>query len=323
VPVAKSLGAVPVDVDRDGWMDLFVANDTVRNFLFVNQKDGTFAESAEIYGLAYGPDGNATGAMGADYAYYRNDDDLAFVVGNFANEMTSFFVAQGDPTLYTDEAITAGIGAPSRLPLKFAVFFFDYDLDGRLDVLHANGHLEEEIATVDPAQTYRQPMQLFWNAGEGELAPLAGAALGDLAHPLVGRAAAYGDLDGDGDLDVVVAQAGDRAVVFTNGQQLGHHWLRVKLHGNGTTSGRDAIGAEVALAIDGVVQRRTVSPSRSYQAQVELPVTFGLGATSGVEAIDVTWPDGTKSREPVGAVDRLIEIEQKPPEGRLKPAAGG
>ena len=137
--------------------------------------------------------------------------------------------------------------------------------------------------------------------------PVAESALGDLAQPLVGRAAAYGDLDGDGDLDVVVTQAGDRAVVLRNGQALGHHWLRVKLRGNGTTVPRDAIGAEVALASgDGGVQRRTVSPSRSYQAQVELPVTFGLGAADRVEAIDVTWPDGTTSREPVGAVDRLI-----------------
>ena len=128
--------------------------------------------------------------------------------------MTSFYVSQGDPTLFTDEAITAGIGAPSRLPLKFGVFFFDYDLDGRLDLLHANGHLEEEIATVDPSQKYRQPTQLFWNAGDGSLVPVAEAALGDLAQPLVGRGAAYADLDGDGDLDVVVTQAGDRAVLL-------------------------------------------------------------------------------------------------------------
>jgi hypothetical protein len=249
--------------------------------------------------------------MGADCAFYANDDAMAIAVGNFANEMTSFYVSQGDPTLYTDEAITAGVGAPSRLPLKFGVFFFDYDLDGRLDLLHANGHLEEEIGTVDPSQSYRQSMQLFWNAGEGAMVPLATSALGDLAEPMVGRAAAYGDLDGDGDLDVVVGQAGDRAVVFRNGQSLGHHWLRAKLRGNGTTVSRDAIGAEVSLSTEGGgVQRRLVSPSRSYQAQVELPVTFGLGATDRIEAIDVTWPDGTTSREPVGAVDRTIVVQQ-------------
>jgi hypothetical protein len=108
----------------------------------------------------------------------------------------------------------------------------------------------------------------------------------------------------------VVGQAGDRAVVFRNGQTLGHHWLRVELAGNGTTANRDAIGAEVSLAAGGETQRRTVSPSRSYQAQVELPVTFGLGAADHVEAIDVIWPDGTTSRHPVGEVDRTIVVEQ-------------
>jgi hypothetical protein len=311
--VAKTLGVVPVDVDRDGWIDLFVANDTVRNFMFLNRRDGTFEEVGELYGLAYGPDGVATGAMGADFAHYRNDEAMAFLVGNFANEMTSFFVSQGDPELYADEAIVAGIGAPSRRQLKFGVFFFDYDLDGRLDVLQANGHLEEEISTVDPSQQYRQPIQLFWNAGSGELVPVAESALGDLARPMVGRAAAYGDLDSDGDLDVVVAQAGDRAVVFRNGQALGHHWLRVELVGNGTTGNRDAIGAELSLVAGGETQRRFVSPSRSYQAQVELPVTFGLGSTERVEAVGVRWPDGTTSRHPVGEVDRMIVIEQPAP----------
>jgi hypothetical protein len=309
-PVAKTLGVVPVDANRDGWIDVFVANDTVRKFLFLNQRDGRFAEVGEVYGLAYGPDGVATGAMGADCAFYRNDDEMAFLVGNFANEMSSFYVSQGDPSLYTDEAITSGIGAPSRRQLKFGVFFFDYDLDSRLDILQANGHLEEEISTVDPSQHYRQPVQLFWNAGGGQLVPVAEPALGDLARPLVGRAAGYGDLDGDGDLDVVIGQAGDRAVVYRNDQALGHHWLRVLLRGNGTTVNRDAIGAEVSLAIGGETQRRTVSPSRSYQAQVELPLTFGLGAADRVEAIDIAWPDGTTSRQPVGEVDRLIVVEQ-------------
>ncbi len=310
-PVAKTLGVSPVDVNGDGFLDLFVANDTVRNFLFLNTGEGGFEEQGEIFGVAYGRDGDATGAMGVDWGHFRNDDELGFLVANFANEMSSLYVSQGDPTLYTDEAIVEGLGAPSRRMLSFGVFFFDYDLDGRLDVLQTNGHLEEEINAVDPSQSYRQPLQLFWNAGEDGLVPLSDESLGAMATPLVGRASAYGDLDGDGDLDVVVSQAGGAARVFRNGQSEGHHWLRVKLVGNATSSNRDAIGSLVELDLGEEVMRRGVMPTRSYQAQVELPVTFGLGDHVDVGPLRVLWPDGTRSEVAVEAVDRLMVIEQQ------------
>jgi len=165
VPVAKSLALAPIDVDHDGDLDVMVSNDTVQNFLFRNRGDGTFSEEAEHFGLAYDRNGNSTGAMGIDAANYRNDGNLGFIIGNFANEMSSVYVTQDDPEFFVDEAITEGIGAPSRLMLSFGLFMFDYDLDGRLDVLQANGHVEEEIAKVDPSQRYRQSAQLFWNAG--------------------------------------------------------------------------------------------------------------------------------------------------------------
>ncbi len=312
VPVAKALALAPIDVDRDGLIDVLVANDTVRKFFFHNQGDGTFLEMGELYGLAYGRSGEATGAMGVDAGFYRNDSELGFVIGNFANEMTSLYLSQGDPTLYADEAIGEGIGAPSRTLLSFGVLLFDYDLDGRLDILQTNGHLENEINAVDPSQSYEQPAQLFWNAGpnarQGFVAvPLD--AMGDLAKPIVGRGSAYADIDADGDLDVVLTQVGQRPLLLRNDQQLGNHWLRVKVVG--PPGQREAIGAWLELSAGGVVQRRQVMPTRSYQSQSELPVTFGLGKNARVDSLVVVWPGGGEQQVEVESVDQMIVVEKE------------
>jgi hypothetical protein len=311
VPVGKSLGVLPVDVDRDGWTDLLVANDTVRNFFFRNRGDGSFEETAELWGLAYDRDGNARGAMGVDAGYYRNDEELGFAIGNFANEMSALYVTQGDPTLFVDEAIAEGIGAATRTRLSFGMLLLDYDLDGRLDLLQSNGHLEEEIAQVDPSQSYRQPAQLFWNAGpdaERTFALVSPQGGGDLSRPIVGRGSAYADLDGDGDLDVILLQAGGAPLLLRNEQQLGHHWLRVRLAGEGRNPA--GLGARIELRAGGTRQLRRVHPTRSYLSQSELPVTFGLGKATAVESLTVTWPDGSEQVVPVPGVDRLLVVEK-------------
>jgi enediyne biosynthesis protein E4 len=313
-PAGKALGVVPVDADRDGWMDLFVANDTVGNFFFHNRGDGTFEETGAAWGLAYDPMGSATGAMGVDAGYHRNDGELAFVIGNFANEMTSVFVAQNDPTLYADEAIGEGIGAPSRSALSFGILLFDVDLDGRLDLLQTNGHLEEEIDKVDPSQKYRQSAQLFWNAGldaRSTFLTADPAATGDLARPIVGRGSSYADIDGDGDLDVALFQTGGAPLVLENRQELGHHWLRVDLEGDPAAgSSRDAIGARLALTAGGVTQVRHVNPTKSYLSQSERTVTFGLGEAEKVERLEITWPNGAKQVLTDLPADREIRVRQ-------------
>ncbi|MGB5438975.1 MAG: VCBS repeat-containing protein, partial [Gammaproteobacteria bacterium] len=185
-PAGKALAVAPVDYDRDGWLDLFVANDTTRNFLYHNLGEGRFEEIGALEGIAYDRNGKATGAMGIDAAYFRNDDDIGIGIGNFANEMSSLFVTAGGQPPFVDEAILEGFGPASRLALTFGLFFFDYDLDGRLDLFQANGHLEADINLVQSSQTYAQAAQLFWNCGSacrGRFVPVAGT--GDLATPMV------------------------------------------------------------------------------------------------------------------------------------------
>ena len=315
VPVAKTLAVTPIDVDRDGWIDLMVANDTVQNFFFHNAGDGTFVETAELYGLAYDREGSATGAMGIDAGYFRNDDALGFLIGNFANEMTSVYVSQGDPTLYADEAIPEGIGATTRRALSFGLVLLDYDLDGRLDLLQNNGHLEEEIASVDPSQSYRQSPQLFWNAGPEaprSFVPVVPTPANGLDLRIVGRGLTYGDFDDDGDLDLLLLQAGGPPKLLRNDQRLGHSWTRIRLAGGGGNP--DALGAWIELTAAGVTQRRQVMPTRSYLSQVPLAVTFGLGEATTIEEVEVTWPDGTVE-DVTGQIEvgRENVVEKAPP----------
>jgi hypothetical protein len=295
-------------------MDLVVANDTVQNFVFHNEKNGTFKEIGAMSGVAFDSYGRARGAMGIDAAYYRNDQALGIVIGNFATEMTALYVTQGAPLLFGDEAITEGIGPPGRLLLKFGVFFFDYDLDGRLDVLTVNGHLEEEIGKIQHEQQYRQPAQLFWNAGErsgGCFSPVPQSRCGpDLFKPLVGRGSAFADIDGDGDLDVVLTQVGGPPLLLRNDQQLGHHWIRLKLVGR--KSNRDAIGAWIKVRVGDQTLRRQVMPTRGYLSQSELPVTIGLGQNSRPDEVEITWPGGAIQQVTGVKVDQLTTVVESP-----------
>ncbi|MGE3180782.1 MAG: CRTAC1 family protein [Phycisphaerae bacterium] len=292
VALGKALAVSPIDADRDGDMDLIVANDTVQNFYFENDGNGRFSEKGAAYGIGFDRGGNATGAMGIDAAYFRNDNAIAVAIGNFANEMTSFYVSSGDPSQFADDAAIEGIGAPSRRRLTFGAFFIDVDLDGRLDFLQANGHLENDINKVQSSQQFEQPAQLFWNAGSTErgcYVEMPTESTGDLAIPLVGRGASYADIDLDGDHDVLITQPGRRPYLLRNDQASGNHYIRLTLRG--TQANRDAIGAWIVAKVGDQIMQRQVMPTRSYLSQVELPVTIGIGKAASAD-VKIIWPSG-------------------------------
>lgn len=313
LPVAKSLGLTFADFDNDGRIDVVVANDTVQNFLFRNNGDGTFAEIGHRSGTAFDENGNAQGGMGAAAARFRNDQTIGIAVGNFTSEQTALYVSQ-DGQLFTDEAVSNGLGPATRLELTFGLFFFDCDLDGRLDLFTANGHLEEEINKVMSSQHYEQPPQLFWNCGPQhatEFVPVPAEKCGeDLKRRMVGRGAAFADIDGDGDLDILITATGRAPRLLRNDQRSGHHWLRFKLIGS--RSNRDAIGAWIEVHLDDKVMQQQVMPTCSYLSQSELPVTFGLGIAEKVNLVRIRWPDGSTQElvESEVEVDRMRRIEQ-------------
>ena len=315
VAVGKSLGVIPVDVNLDGYLDLVVSNDTVRNFMFINQGDQTFEESGVLAGIAFDPNGNARGAMGIDAANFRNDECLGIGIGNFANEMSALYVCEGATLSFVDEAIATGFGPQTRSDLTFGMFFFDFDLDGRLDIFGANGHLEEEINKVQESQFYEQAPQLFWNAGydyDTEFIRMDESNLGEeFFVPLVGRGATYADIDADGDLDVLITTSGRKPRLLRNDQGLGNAWLRVELRG--TTDNKQGIGATVILSHENGVQRRVMMPSKSYLSQTEMVLTFGLG--KGVETVqlEVLWPNGQKQVINSPELNQQIVVEQSVP----------
>jgi hypothetical protein len=292
-PTSKSLGIAILDYNGDGWPDIFVANDTQPNKLYRNNRNGTFTDEAMAAGVAYGEDGVARGAMGADAGDYDGAGRAHLLVGNFSNQMLGLYHNEGK-SLFVDEAPRSTVGRASLLSLAFGVFFFDYDLDGKPDLFAANGHIDEEIGRVQPKVQYKQPPLLFHNAGNGKFDDVSRQMSPEFARAVVARGAAYADYDHDGDLDLAMSTNHGPAYLFRNNGGNGNNWIHLNLQG--TKSNRDGIGAVVRIDSPVGKQWQTVHSGSSYCSQSELGLTFGLGKDTKANTIDVEWPSGQKQR---------------------------
>ena len=286
---SKSLGVAAIDFDQDGWPDLFVANDTQPNKLYQNQRNGKFSEVALRAGVAFSEDGKARAGMGVDAADYDNSGLSSLVVTNFHNEMLGLYKGTKAGT-FTDLATRSELGKATRGSLGFGCFFFDADLDGLLDLLIVNGHIDDSVTRVRPDVQFAQPPQLFLNTGGGRFRLGNGDAGAEFNQPKVGRGAAFGDFDNDGDLDVLLTTNGGPAFLYRNDQISGNRWIR--FHLQGTKSNRDGIGAVVKVSNGGETATRMVKSGSSYLSQSEMPLTFGLGRRDLVERVTVQWPSG-------------------------------
>ena len=291
---AKSLGLALIDFDSDSWPDLFVANDTQPNKLYKNNGNGSFSDVGVAAGVAFGETGVARAGMGTDAADYSGSGRPSLLIGNFSNEMLGLYHNEGNG-LFIDEAPSSTVGQASLLTLSFAAFFFDFDLDGKLDIFSVGGHVADDIQKVQPKVSYAQPPHLFRNLGNKRFEDVVARVGPALARPMVSRGAAYADVDGDGDLDLAVTANGGPAVLLRNDGGNKNAWLRVRLVG--TKSNRDGIGARVSVTLPGGGKSwGVVKTGSSYCSQSELPLTFGLGAAKGVEAVEVAWPSGQVDR---------------------------
>jgi hypothetical protein len=306
-PTSKSLGVTVLDYNGDGWPDLFIANDTQPNKLYRNNKNGTFTETGIGAGVAFSEDGVARGAMGADSADYDRSGRPHLLVGNFSNQMLGLYHNEGTG-LFVDEAPKSTVGRASLLSLAFGVFFFDYDLDGLPDILAANGHIEEEIARVQPRIQYRESPLLFRNEGQKRFANATATVGPAFARPIVARGAAHADIDHDGDPDVLLTTNNGPAYLLRNDGGSTNNWITIRTRG--VKSNRDGIGAVIRIASAAGKQWNVVRSGSSYASQSELPVTFGLGADTRVTSIDVEWPSGQKDHLDNVSPRQILTIEE-------------
>lgn len=306
---SKSLGVATFDFNRDGWIDIFVANDTQPNKLYQNKGNGTFGEVATTAGVAFSEEGKARAGMGVDFADYDGSGYPSLIVGNFSNEMLGVYHNEGKSGLFIDEAPASTLGQATLLTLTFGLFFFDYDLDGRSDIFLANGHVADDINKVQPKITYAMAPKLFRNDGKKKFTEVTKKSGKPFQRPIVARGTAYADYDNDGDLDILVTTNGGPAYLLRNDGGNQNRFLRIKTVG--LASNPNGIGAKVSVILpDGSRLWQQVHSGSSYCSQSELPLTFGLGRNDKADRIEIEWPSGKVEKLANLAANQIYVIKE-------------
>ena len=302
----KGLGIALADYDRDGHIDIFVANDSMVEFLYHNKGHGTFEEVGLESETAVDGDGRTYAGMGVDFADYNNDSLPDLVVTNLAKQKYALYQNNGDRS-FTYASLSSGIAQSSMLHSGWGVRFIDYDNDGWKDILVAQGHDLDTVELSYPNLHYREPMLLMRNTGSGfdDISPNSGAVF---KEPWVGRGLAVGDIDNDGRLDAVVTTNDGPVHILLNRTQTQNHWLTLELVGH--KSNRDAIGAEVKLTTRTLSQVATVSTASSYLSSSDKRVHFGLGTEEKAESIEIHWPSGILQKLANIRGDQILRIDE-------------
>lgn len=302
----KAMGVAVLDFDGDGWSDLFIGSDRVPAKLYRNTGRGRFVDVGLTAGVALSEQGVARANMGVDAADYDRSGRPHLLVGNFVSEMLGLY-RNLDGRFFTDMAPRSEVGRASLLAVTWAVFFFDADLDGFLDIFALNGGTDESQGRDQRARLSMPPL-LLRNRGQGTFENLSPRLGDDFTRPRMGRGAAYADIDADGDLDIALTTLNGPAVLLRNDLAGPRHWLRVTARG--ARSNRSGLGAVVRVTGASGTQTQTVHSGSSYASQSDLALTFGFGAATTPVAVEVQWPSGTRQSFPSVAVDQAIAIDE-------------
>ncbi|HID11639.1 MAG TPA: CRTAC1 family protein [Candidatus Latescibacteria bacterium] len=277
------------DYDNDGDLDIYVANDSVPNYLYRNNGDGTFTEVGLETGVAYSEDGREQAGMGAVFGDYDNDGWLDIFVTNFSDDNNTLYRNEGDG-FFTDVTFQTGLGGPSLPFVSWGTEFLDYDNDGWKDIFVATGHVYPQVDLYDFGTTYKERNLLFHNNGDGAFTEVTGQAGPGMQVEKVSRGAAFGDYDNDGDIDVLVLNMGDMPTLLRNEGGNRNHWIKFRTVG--TRSNRDGIGARIWVTAGGLTQMREVYMGSSFLCGNDIRVHFGLGRNTKVDLVRVRWPSG-------------------------------